>query len=67
MDEVRNSVKEIVELIYGGGDLTSERSLLSRSEEGIKAHQYLQDKYKEKDQKEVTVSFEGEIDKLIII
>lgn len=62
MDEVRNSVKEIVELIYGGGDLTSERSLLSRSEEGIKAHQYLQDKYKEKDQKEVTVSFEGEID-----
>jgi DNA excision repair protein ERCC-2 len=59
MNEIKISVMEIVELIYGGGDLTNERSLLLRAEEGTKAHQFLQAKYKEQDQKEVVVAYDG--------
>jgi DNA excision repair protein ERCC-2 len=59
MNEIKISVKDIVELIYGGGDLVNEKSLLLRAEEGTKAHQYLQAKYKDQDQKEVVVGYDG--------
>ncbi|NLD26402.1 MAG: ATP-dependent DNA helicase, partial [Acholeplasmataceae bacterium] len=56
--EIKASVKEIVELIYGSGDLISETYLLKRAEEGTRIHQEHQSHYKEGDQSEVYVDYE---------
>jgi len=53
--EIKANVRKVVEFLYSGGDLTSEFSQTSDMLEGTKAHQFLQGKYTEKDQKEVTV------------
>ncbi|MBU1020893.1 MAG: PD-(D/E)XK nuclease family protein [Firmicutes bacterium] len=55
MTEIKITGKEIVEFIYSGGDLTSEFQSNKRALEGIEAHKFLQNKYKESDQKEVSV------------
>jgi DNA excision repair protein ERCC-2 len=60
--EVKASVKEIVELIYGSGDLISESYLLRRAEEGTKIHQEHQMRYKEGDQSEVYVEYQESTD-----
>ncbi len=55
MKEVRVSAKEIAEHLYGSGDLTSERVLNIRAQEGIEIHSYWQNRYLPGDQKEVFV------------
>lgn len=62
LKEHRISVKEIAELLYGSGNITSDRVLQTRAMEGIEIHQYWQNQYTEFDSKEVFVktSFEHE-------
>ncbi|MDD4989595.1 MAG: hypothetical protein PHV42_04195 [Candidatus Pacebacteria bacterium] len=60
MKECRTSAKEIAEFLYGSGNLTNERMLAVRQQEGIEIHQYWQAKYQENDQKEVFVKTEVE-------
>ncbi|MBN2604532.1 MAG: PD-(D/E)XK nuclease family protein [Bacilli bacterium] len=55
MTDIKITGKEIVEFIYSGGDLTSEFQSNKRALEGIEAHKFLQNKYKENDLKEVSV------------
>lgn len=61
--EIKTSVREIVELIYGSGDLISEGSLMKRAEEGTIIHKEHQSKYKETDQSEVYVDYNEENEK----
>ena len=56
--EIKASVKEIVELIYGSGDLISQTKLMKRAEEGTIIHRQHQSLYKENDQSEVYVKYE---------
>ena len=56
MKDIRVSAKEIAELLYGSGNITSESSLSLRAEEGQAIHKFWQDKYLETDQKEVYVA-----------
>ncbi len=58
MKTVNVSVKEIAELLFGSGNITSDRLMLIRAEEGQIIHQYWQSLYEESDEKEVVV--EGE-------
>lgn len=58
--EIKVSVREIAELIYGSGDLVSEEYLRRRAEEGILIHKEHQDRYLEQDKREVYVSYEEE-------
>ncbi len=55
MFNIRMTAKDIVKFIHSGGDLTSEFQSNKISLEGIDAHKYLQDRYKESDKKEVSV------------
>jgi DNA excision repair protein ERCC-2 len=58
MTTIQTSAKEIAELLYGSGNLTNERLLNVRAQEGIEIHQYWQGKYLPSDQKEVFVKTE---------
>ena len=58
MKEIHASAKEIAELLYGSGNLASDRALAVLAEEGTAIHQYWQGLYKEGDQKEVPVKTE---------
>jgi len=62
LKEHRISAKEIAELLFGSGNITSDRVLQTRAQEGTEIHQYWQSKYLESDSKEVFVktSFEHE-------
>jgi len=62
LKEHRISAKEIAEFLFGSGNITSDRILLTRAQEGIEIHQYWQSKYMEQDSREVFVktSFEHE-------
>lgn len=53
MKEIAVSVKDIVELIYGSGNITSTKALMTRATLGTEIHQYWQKQYLENDQKEV--------------
>ncbi|MCK5761420.1 MAG: PD-(D/E)XK nuclease family protein [Candidatus Izimaplasma sp.] len=55
MKNIKITAKDIVKFIHSGGDLTSEFQSNKRALEGIEAHSYLQNKYKECDKKEVSV------------
>lgn len=55
MKEIRISAKEIAELLYGSGDLTSDRIVNLRAQEGVEIHLYWQGRYAPTDQKEVFV------------
>lgn len=55
MTEIRISAKEIAELLFGSGNLTNERMLALRQQEGVEIHQYWQARYLDGDQKEVFV------------
>lgn len=55
--EIKASVKEIVELIYGSGDLISQSKLAKRAEEGTLIHQHHQEQYKDTDESEVYVEY----------
>jgi DNA excision repair protein ERCC-2 len=55
MKEIRVSAKEIAEHLFGSGDLTSDRVLNMRAQEGIEIHSYWQNRYLPGDQKEVFV------------
>ncbi len=55
MKTIQISVREIAELLYGSGNITSERALAIRAEEGTEIHQYWQGRYGDFDQKEVYV------------
>ncbi|MFA6792174.1 MAG: DEAD/DEAH box helicase, partial [Candidatus Izemoplasmatales bacterium] len=58
MKVLQTSAKEIAEFLYGSGNLTNERLLNIRAQEGIEIHQYWQSKYLPEDQKEVFVKTE---------
>ncbi len=53
MKKISVSVKEIAELLYGHGNIASDRILMKRATEGIEIHNYWQGLYKEEDKKEV--------------
>ncbi len=53
MREIDVSVKDIVELIYGSGSITSTKALQERALIGTEIHQYWQKQYLETDKKEV--------------
>lgn len=56
--KIRVSVKDIVELVYGSGDLISEGSLFKRAEEGTKIHQLYQADYQANDEAESYIDYE---------
>lgn len=47
------SAREIAELLFGSGNIASERALAIRAEEGTEIHQYWQGRYEGADRKEV--------------
>jgi len=49
------SAREIAELLFGSGNIASERALAIRAEEGTEIHQYWQGRYEDADRKEVIV------------
>ena len=53
MKEIAVSVRDIVELIYGSGNISTTKNLMERAKEGTEIHKFWQDKYLETDQKEV--------------
>ncbi len=67
MKEIRASVKDIAEYLYGGGDLANDRLMAIRQQEGISIHQYWQSLYKENDQKEVYVASEEKTGDIFLI
>lgn len=56
--KIRVSVKDVVELIYGSGDLISESALYQRADEGTRIHMLHQSKYQENDGSEVYVDYQ---------
>lgn len=63
---VHISAKEIADLLYGSGNITSDRLMMVRAEEGIQIHQFWQSQYTENDQKEVVVAAEYRADDFLI-
>ena len=63
---VHISAKEIAELLFGSGNITSDRLMMARAEEGIQIHQFWQSQYTENDQKEVVVAAEYRADDFLI-
>ncbi|MFA5007354.1 MAG: helicase C-terminal domain-containing protein [Candidatus Izemoplasmatales bacterium] len=55
MKTLEISVREIAELLFGSGNIASERMLAVRAEEGTEIHQYWQGRYEADDRKEVYV------------
>ena len=55
MKNIKITARDIVNFIYSGGDLTNEFQSNKRALEGIESHSYLQNKYHEGDQKEVSI------------
>lgn len=68
MKEISVSVRDIVELIYGSGNISTTKNLMERAKEGTEIHKYWQDKYFESDQKEVfcQISYEDGFFNLVI-
>lgn len=66
MKTVHISAKEIAELLYGSGNITSDRIMMARAEEGIQIHQFWQSQYTDNDQKEVVVAAEYRADDFLI-
>jgi DNA excision repair protein ERCC-2 len=66
MKSVHISAKEIAELLFGSGNITSDRLMMARAEEGMLIHQFWQSQYTEKDQKEVVVQAEYRADDFLI-
>jgi DNA excision repair protein ERCC-2 len=66
MKTVHISAKEIAELLYGSGNITSDRLLLARAEEGNEIHKFWQSQYLTTDQKEVMVSAEYRADDFLV-
>ena len=56
MKEINISVREIVEFLYGSGNISSNRILKTRANEGKEIHNFWQNKYGINDLKEVGVS-----------
>jgi DNA excision repair protein ERCC-2 len=57
MKQLQISVKEIAELIYGSGNISSTKNLMVRAQEGTDIHKYWQNLYSEFDRKEVVCSY----------
>lgn len=55
LKEIRVSAKDIALFLFGSGDITTDRVLQIRAQEGTEIHQYWQSQYKEEDLKEVFV------------
>ena len=66
MKTVHISAKEIAELLFGSGNITSDRLLMARAEEGTLIHQFWQSQYRESDLKEVVVAAEYRKDDFLI-
>ena len=62
MNEIRISVKDMVQFIHVGGDLTNEFKSNKRARQGQDAHVFLQSQYGADDQKEVAVEVVHELD-----
>jgi DNA excision repair protein ERCC-2 len=66
MKTLHISAKEIAELLFGSGNITSDRLLMARAEEGTLIHQFWQSQYLETDQKEVSVQTEYRTDDFLL-
>lgn len=66
MREINISVKDIVELLYGSGNITGAKNLIERAQEGTEIHQYWQKQYSENDKKEVACSIKYEKNDIIV-
>jgi len=64
MKQISVSVKEIVELIYGSGNIMSTKNLMTRVQEGIEIHSYWQNQYLDVDKKEVVCKINYETEEL---
>ena len=47
MDNIKLSVRDLVEFVYKGGDISSKAMSSNRALEGIKAHKFLQSQMNE--------------------
>lgn len=56
--KIRVSVKDIVELVYGSGDLISESALYERADEGTRIHVLHQSKYQSTDKAECYIDYQ---------
>ncbi|MDT8337259.1 MAG: hypothetical protein RQ856_05470 [Candidatus Izemoplasmatales bacterium] len=64
MKELSISVKDMVELLYGSGNISSTKNLMIRAQEGTEIHKYWQNQYLETDKKEVVCQIKYERDDL---
>lgn len=55
LKEVRISAKDIAQFLYGSGDITTDRVLQIRAQEGIEIHLFWQSQYLSSDEREVFV------------
>ncbi len=65
MDNVKLSVRELVEFVYKGGDLNTKSISADRAMEGIKAHKLLQSRMGENYQKEFFLRHEFEFNDIM--
>jgi DNA excision repair protein ERCC-2 len=77
MKNISASVKDVVELIYGSGNISSAKNLLTRAHEGLEIHGFWQSQYPKEDVKEVvcettylkddiTIKLQGRIDGVLL-
>ncbi|MBN2881757.1 PD-(D/E)XK nuclease family protein, partial [Candidatus Woesearchaeota archaeon] len=64
MKELTISVKDMVELLYGSGNISSTKNLMIRAQEGTEIHKYWQNQYLDADKKEVVCQIKYERDDL---
>ena len=67
MKQIQVSVKDIAELLYGSGNISSTKNLMVRAQEGTEIHKYWQNQYLETDKKEVVCQFIHERDDLSLL
>ncbi len=62
LKELSISVKDMVELLYGSGNISSMKNLMIRAQEGTEIHKYWQNQYLDTDKKEVVcqIKYEGD-------
>lgn len=67
MDNIKLSVRELVEFVYKSGDINSKAMSQERALEGIKAHKLLQSQMGESYQKEYYLKKEFELNNIIFV
>ncbi|HAQ41917.1 MAG TPA: ATP-dependent helicase [Clostridiales bacterium] len=67
MDNIKLSVRELVEFVYKSGDINSKAASAARALEGIKAHKFLQSQMGESYKKEFYLKREFELNDILFI